>query len=336
LFTLDECIWESTKDENTSLDSHYLLAEWIYNWNFPGSAEEDDVTPEQLTNLHFVDMLDEPQKDEHLKVRVEGSSDEVQTLRQIVQQYSDVFEDLGRLPLKVKAMELQHRSGIKPVFIQRRPLRPADEDDLHYYVNKLEALGILRQAREREWNSPVYMVEDKGKARKRFTIDYRGLNSTLELVASRVPTVQSLLALTKDCRHLGKFDLTKYFFQIPLHESSQEQTAFTLPDGRRMCWTRCPMGVSMSATYAQLIATKLYPEEAFMDDVLLRGQTFEAFKSDVEMKLQTARQYNLKLSAQKTVLNAENITYCLFFYIMMEIRIKIENSDIFTRCIFFN
>ncbi len=71
----------------------------------------------------------------------------------------------------------------------------------------------------------------------------------------------------------------------------------------------CPMGVSMSATYAQLIATKLFPEEAFMDDVLLRGKSFEAFRLNVEMKLQTARKYNLKLSAEKTVLNAENITY---------------------------
>jgi len=53
---------------------------------------------------------------------------------------------------------------------------------------------------------------------------------------------------------MGKFDMRKYYFQIPIHEESRAYTAFTLPDGRRFQWTRCPMGVAKSAGYAQEIS----------------------------------------------------------------------------------
>ena len=149
-----------------------------------------------------------------------------------------------------------------------------------------------------------------GAVKYRLTLDYRPLNQHLVNIASRVTKISQLIQETRGMRHLGKFDLTKYFYQIPLDVESQYLTAFTLPNGKRYQLTRAPMGVSTSAIYAQKLANEIFGENAaYMDDVLVKGNTIEEFLLDLELKLKQAKYYGLKLSANKTILN-HHISLC--------------------------
>ena len=60
-----------------------------------------------------------------------------------------------------------------------------------------------------------------GAVKYRLTLDYRPLNQHLVNIASRVTKISQLIQETRGMRHLGKFDLTKYFYQIPLDVESQ-------------------------------------------------------------------------------------------------------------------
>ena len=162
------------------------------------------------------------------------------------------------------------------------------------------------------WNSRIFMVDESkdGVVKYRMTLDYRPLNQHLVNIASRVPKITQLIQETRGMKHLGKFDLTKYFYQIPLDVESRYLTAFTLPNGKRYQFMRAPMGVSTSAIYAQHVANVIFGENtAYMDDVLIKGNSFNDFLVDLELKLKQAQHYGLKLSASKTILNSKSIEY---------------------------
>ena len=65
----------------------------------------------------------------------------------------------------------------------------------------------------------------------RFCIDYRGLNAVTKGDSFPLPRIDDLLDDLGSARYFSTLDLASGFWQIPVHEKSQEKTAFSTPFG---------------------------------------------------------------------------------------------------------
>lgn len=301
--------------DKTELEVLELIAldPLCYRWNFPSAEEEDGVNADDLENLRFLDEKND--LDNYKSCKVYGSEREKEQIFEVLAKYADVFTDIGKQPVKVEPMKLQVKNinEVNPVFC--KPVRMGNQQAVEYLEQLMEKMivaNIVTETTDVRWNSRIFMVDETkdGVVKYRMTLDYRPLNQHLVNIASRVPKITQLIQETRGMKCLGKFDLTKYFYQIPLDVESQYLTAFTLPNGKRYQFTRAPMGVSTSAIYAQHIANVIFGENAaYMDDVLVKGRDFKEFLIDLELKLKQAQHYGLKLSANKTILNSSSIEY---------------------------
>ena len=96
---------------------------------------------------------------------------------------------------------------------------------------------------------------------------------------------------TKGARFLGKVDLMKAYFQIPIAERDRHLLTCTGPDGTLYEWTVLPMGLSHSPSFFQSL-TECFRDAwraagalvlVYLDDFLVAGATVEAYASNVEM-----------------------------------------------------
>ena len=73
------------------------------------------------------------------------------------------------------------------------------------------------------WSSPIVLVRKKDGSH-RFRIDYRGLNAVTKGDSFPLPRIDDLLDDLGNARYFSTLDLASGFWQIPVHEKSQEKT----------------------------------------------------------------------------------------------------------------
>ena len=185
---------------------------------------------------------------------------------------------------------------------------------LEVQLGLFEKAGVIVEVHESSgWNVPIHMVSEgldaEGNKKVRMTMDFSEINKVFQDSSASMPRISHLIQNTKDCVCLGKLDFQKFFFQLELHQESRKYTTFEAPNGKRYQFTRLPMGLSKSPEFAQACTSKFFPDRGYMDDVLLKGQDFEEFIEDVKRSFQICRDNNLKVSAEKTFLNFEELEY---------------------------
>ena len=80
------------------------------------------------------------------------------------------------------------------------------------------------------WFSPV-VLHQKKDGTIRFLVDYRKLNSVKKKDSFPQPITEELLHRLGGDRFYTKLDLKSGYFQIPIHETDKEKTAFVTQDG---------------------------------------------------------------------------------------------------------
>ena len=80
------------------------------------------------------------------------------------------------------------------------------------------------------WASPVVLVRKKDGSH-RFCVDYRGLNAVTTADSFPLPRIDDLLDQLGNSQYFSTIDLASGFWQIRMHPSSQEKTAFVVPQG---------------------------------------------------------------------------------------------------------
>ena len=285
-------------------------------WDFPQEPLHDEVDARDLEPMPWI-MEKPTQTNITNLMKIGGTVSEQETIKSIINEYEDVFSPLDSEHMVAEPMKLRLKDNTDEdaVYMKQGRMNQQQETYLLEFATKLEQLGILIEATPdtegRTWNSRVNLINEtkEGDIKYRLTLDYAPVNKKLTATTSNIPRVEELIQNTSGMKCLGKFDLTKYFYQIPLEKQSQPMTAFTLPNGQRKMWTRCPMGIAKSAGYAQTMTTQIFGDAAYIDDVMVKGKTFSDFLQDLTRKLQLARKNKLKISASKTELNLNNITF---------------------------
>ena len=105
------------------------------------------------------------------------------------------------------------------------------------------------------WASNVVLVTKKDK--KRFAIDYRGLNSATKKDAYGIPQVQAILDRLQGFQYFSVIDISAAYRCVPMREGDVEKTAFNTPRGL-FEMTVMPFGlVNAQATFQRLMDNTL-------------------------------------------------------------------------------
>ena len=287
----------------------------VMKWHFPPTPLEDGVDGAELENL---DWISKPDNQVNIldQIEIGGTEEEKSQIYSLLSKYVDVFQDLGIRPMDAPAMKLSLRNPEQnSIYIRQGPMRQAEQDYCLEMVNRLKEIGILIPATAdsngKNWNTRINMINESidNNVKYRFCLDYSPLNRACTGASSRMPNISEIFQELEGQKHLGKFDLKKYFYQIELDKDSQPLTAFTLPSGERLMWTRCPMGVAHSPGHAQTVSSNLFGGRIYMDDCLVKGAGFEEFLVDLDNCLKIARDHQLKLAPDKTILNVSRLDF---------------------------
>ena len=91
------------------------------------------------------------------------------------------------------------------------------------------------------WASPVILVKKKDGT-LRFCVDYRKLNQLTKADTFPLPKIDDLLDQLGKSKYFSTLDLKSGYWQIKVHPSSQEKTAFTMHQGLFEFWVM-PFGL---------------------------------------------------------------------------------------------
>ena len=96
-------------------------------------------------------------------------------------------------------------------------------------LKKMQEAGVV-QPSSSPWSSPVVMVQ-KRDGTHRFCIDYWELNKVTKANTYPLPHIDDILDQLGCSHYFSTLDLAARYWQIRMHGSSQEKTAFSTPQG---------------------------------------------------------------------------------------------------------
>ncbi len=152
----------------------------------------------------------------------------------------------------------------------------------------------------------------------RIVQDFRALNSHSHI------DKYSMKEITECIGDIGRanstifstLDLTSGFWQMKLHEDSQDLTAFTIPGKGQFSWVTSPMGLlGCPASFQCLMETVLINVKnvlVYIDDLLIHTSTHEEHLQVLEKVFQRLEQNHLKVNLDKCFFGNQEVSYLGF------------------------
>ena len=115
----------------------------------------------------------------------------------------------------------------------------------------------------------------------RFCLDFQKVNEVTKKDAYPLLQMHGILDELRSARYISKLDLCKGFHQVPLKETSRDETAFTVPGRGLFQFKRMPFGLTNApATFQRFLDRLIGPEMephafAYLDDMIIVTKTFK-------------------------------------------------------------
>lgn len=170
-------------------------------------------------------------------------------------------------------------------------------------VDEMLSLDVVEHC-ESPWSSPVLVVGKKD-GKPRFCLDSRKLNAVTRKDAYNLPYVSEILDNLRDARYLSSVDLSKAFWQIPIHEPDQEKTAFYVPGRGTLKFKVTAFGLTNAPATQQRLVDLLFGPEfelkvfAYLDDIIIISRTFEEHVALLDRVLEKLQFANLTINLSK-------------------------------------
>lgn len=183
------------------------------------------------------------------------------------------------------------------------------------FNDSLEKLGWIFENPDSRWASPAFPVKKPGSTDEyRQTVDYRGANVELLPMAGAMPYVQTEVEHIRGAQHFGLLDFIKGYWQLPLHEFSQEVLSYIT---HRKIYTprRVPQGCCDPALYFQGVMERCFAELLqkhlliWIDDLLLYAKDIDTYLNKMEQLFGLMNDFGFKLSAKKSELYATTVKW---------------------------
>ncbi len=137
-----------------------------------------------------------------------------------------------------------------------------------------------------EWAAAPVLIR-KRDGQVRWCLDYRALNKVTSKDLFPLPLIEECLDTLAGNRWFSKLDANSAYWQIPVVKSDQKKTAFITKYGMfefvKMSFGLC----NAPATYCRVMDLVLRGLQwnillAFLDDILILGQTFKEHLNNLE------------------------------------------------------
>ncbi|XP_064479747.1 uncharacterized protein K02A2.6-like [Ornithodoros turicata] len=146
-----------------------------------------------------------------------SASREYSSYEDVLLDFPDVFEGVGRLP---GVNKITLRSDAKPSIVAPRKVPAAIESKVKEELARMEANGIITKVTEpTDWVHPIVIVTKKNGS-LRICLDPRMLNEAINREHYHIPTQDELFSRLSGSKIFTVFDAKSAFWQLQLDEPS--------------------------------------------------------------------------------------------------------------------
>ena len=238
-------------------------------------------------------------------------------LKSIILKHIDVFRIgmSGGPPADIPPMIIKLTPHAKATRVKLRNYSQSQRDFLSQFVNSLLDKNMAYPNPYSAWASAPLCVPKPGPSNFLFTVDLRPVNKFTIKHAYPMPNLEQELHKLSGSKCYANFDLSQAYWQLSLHENSQECQSFITPDGVYSP-TRVLHGTANAVAHLQSALAAIFLPElgknllSWLDDLLLYASCPEELLTAIESFLSLCLKHRLKLHPQKCILFTVKIKWC--------------------------
>lgn len=230
-------------------------------------------------------------------------------LQQIVDQYKDCFEGLGKFPGKTT---IHLKEGALPKLHYKKRFPFSVLDGLKAELNNLGEQGIIsRVEKPTEWISNIQVVEKKDGS-IRLCLDPRALNQFIQREHYLIPTIEDLTSGLSGKNIFTVLDLKSGFWHMELDEASSELTTFITPFGR-FKFNRVPFGLNCAPEMFQRKMVQFFGDldgvTVYFDDLLIAANDEKEHDVILQRVMSRAKENNVTFNREKVQYRKEEVEF---------------------------
>ena len=214
----------------------------------------------------------------------------------------------------VDPLRLTPEGNANPPYSPARRLNASKLEALKRYLDELLARGFIRPSSS-SFGAPVLLVV-KADGSFRFTVDYRALNSVLQLDRFGLPRQDQILqeVANAGATCFSAVDAFHSFWQVRLRESDVHKTAMTTPYGLYE-WLVCPQGLATSPSTLQRVITDALGDAVgkycavYVDDVLIYSRSPEEHVQHLQLVFERLHSAQIRLKLKKCQFFMRSLEY---------------------------
>ena len=237
------------------------------------------------------------------------SSSQSQELCDLLNLHSNLFSDQpGRCTVLKHDIELE--PGTIPIRQHSYRISPAKRNFLREEVTYLLQNGFAHASKS-PWASPCLLVPKEGGSYRMCT-DYRQVNSKTIKDSYPLPRLDDIIDSVGNAKYVTKLDLLKGYYQVELTEKAKTISAFVTPFGLFQ-YEVMPFGLSNApSTFQRLINHIIRGLEgvyAYLDDIVIVGDTWEEHFHRLVLLLEKLTEANLTINLKKSTFGQGTVSY---------------------------
>lgn len=234
-----------------------------------------------------------------------------QTVRGLLSEFPNtVTKSLGRTNLLKYHIRVNSDKIVRCKPYQYAPPKMAQ---MREHINDLLQKGIIKPSSS-PYASPAFLVPKKG-GKTRMVVDYRGINSIIDLEATPMPTIESAFQHLGQARWFSLLDLNQAYNQIPLDEESKKYTSFVTPWAQYQ-FEFLPFGLASGSMVLTSLIDKIFGDikfkyiYSFFDDLCVYSNgSFEDHLEKVSEVLGRLQEAGLTVNPEKITIAANHIQF---------------------------
>ncbi|KAL0241755.1 hypothetical protein GEMRC1_006990 [Eukaryota sp. GEM-RC1] len=224
-------------------------------------------------------------------------------LLSLLSKYKQVFsEDIHPDGIDCPPMTIPFYDESVTVFRPPRRLNPEKQRIAEETFNELIRQGWAVPSTG-EFSSPIVLVVYNDHRKPRLTGDFSGLdgiNANTRPVKPNLPRICDVLEFLSKANFIGTLDLPKAFWQLNVAEEDVEKTSVSIP-GMSISFKRACFGLKNVPAIFQIMMEIFNVEGVFIyiDDIIVVGNTFEEFISRINLVLERAERFRVRIGLKK-------------------------------------
>ena len=252
-----------------------------------GSESDNDCINEIISNIPLSELS------------ILQQSEVIDMFKKFKRVFSSGETDIGKAAVTQHSIKLSNET---PIYQHPRRFPPPMAEEIERQCRELKSLDIIEPSIS-PWSSPVVPVRKKDGT-IRLCIDYRKLNVVTVPDKFPIPNLSDSLFGLYGTKFFTRLDLVRGYYQLPIDKASRSYTAFSTP---RNHWQfkRLSFGLrnapsafqrEIQAVLSSLPSNKVI---AYIDDILVMGNSYDEHLNLVSKVLQTLEIYGIKIKPAK-------------------------------------